>query len=444
MGPAVLLITASDPITPDYTRAVTKPTESSPKVEPFTRAPNRRIFAPPARLRGSPFLLLAVRLIFVGLLVVVTTVTVASSRSVEEFGPPTVIGLIIAAVGLGMVVLLLDLLTPNKRLTSVAGVYLGVCLGLVAAIAFGSLIDTIARAWELSGGPAGLYLNLTKILIGIVICYLSVSIVLTTKDDFRLVIPYVEFNKQASGLAPILLDSSTLIDGRIEALAQSHILDAPLVVPKFVLEELQTLCDSDDRHKRARGRRGLDLVAHMQENPRIELTVEQVDLAGKGVDRMLVELALREHMRIATNDTGLQRVAAISGITTININEIAAALRPPLFLGETVAVEITRLGEQEGQGIGHLPDGTMVVIDGGSEKIGAAVTGTVSNILQTAGGRIIFARIDGAIPGSAESMAAHAVSQPREPPGTKAPTNAPDGETHRRPTHPSIRNPRRG
>jgi uncharacterized protein YacL len=394
-----------------------------------------------SQVGGSGFLLLAVRLIFVALLVVVMTVTVASSRNVQDFGPSTVVGLIIAAVGVGMVVLLLDLLTPNKRLTSVAGVYFGICLGLVAAVAFGALIDTVARAWEILDGPAQLYLSLTKIILGIVFCYLSVSIVLTTKDDFRLVIPYVEFNKQASGIAPILLDSSTLIDGRIEALAEGHILDAPLVVPKFVLEELQKLCDSNDRQKRARGRRGLDLVAHMQVNTKIDLRIEDIGLDGRGVDRMLVELAVKEHMRIATGDTGLQRVANISGIVTININEIAAALQPPMFLGESIGVDITRVGEQEGQGIGHLPDGTMVVIDGGAEKMGTHAIGTVSNILQTAGGRIIFAKIDPPLSGSTESMTAKAVGQPRETQSGGNPQTTTDQT--RRSNHPSARNPRR-
>ncbi|MSR45351.1 MAG: hypothetical protein EXS15_08405 [Phycisphaerales bacterium] len=424
---------------------MTKPTEPQPSIQSVRPDRIRRTLLPPPRLRGSKFLLLTVRLIFVALLVVVTTVTVASSRTVEEFGPPTVIGLIIAAVGLGMVVLLLDLLTPNKRLTSVAGVYLGICLGLVAAIAFGSLIDTVARAWELTSGSAHLYLSLTKILIGIVLCYLSVSIVLTTKDDFRLVIPFVEFNRQAGGVEPILLDSSTLIDGRIESLAIAHLIDAPLVVPNFVLEELHTLCDSEDRHKRARGRRGLDLVSRMQENTDIDLRIEEVEMAGKGVDRMLVEMAMREHMRIATNDSGLQRVANISGVLTINLHEVAASLRPQLFLGESMTVEITRIGEQTTQGVGHLPDGTMVVMDGAGDKVGASATGTVSNILQTAGGRIIFARIDSAIAGSPQSMAALAVGQPKEPSEERAQgTRESAHETPRRSVPPSMRNPRRG
>lgn len=417
-------------------------TENSPNPLPVNAVVSLKSRRNSSQNRGSSFLLLAVRLIFVALLVVVMTVTVASSRNVQDFGPSTVVGLIVAAVGVGIVVLLLDLLTPNKRLASVAGVYFGICLGLVAAVAFGALIDTVARAWDILDGPAQLYLSLTKIILGIVFCYLSVSIVLTTKDDFRLVIPYVEFNKQPSGVAPILLDSSTLIDGRIEALAEGHVLDAPLVVPKFVLEELQKLCDSNDRHKRARGRRGLDLVSHMQVNTKIDLRIEDIGLDGRGVDRMLVELAMKEHMRIATGDTGLQRVANISGIVTINVHEIAAALQPPMFLGESIGVDITRVGEQEGQGIGHLPDGTMVVIDGGAEKMGSHASGTVSNILQTAGGRIIFAKIDVPLAGSTESMAAKAVSQPREPQSGGSP-QSPNTDQTRRSNPPSARNPRR-
>jgi len=367
-----------------------------------------------SRPRGGRFLLFAVRLIFVVLLVVVVTVTVASSRTIEEFGPPFVVGLIVASVGVGIVVLLLDVLTPNKKLTSVVGVYLGICLGLVAAVAFGSLIDIVARAWDIAQGPAQVYLSLTKIIIGIVLCYLATSIVLTTKDDFRLVIPYVQFDRKPDRFAPVLLDSSSLIDGRIEALASAGLVDAHLVVPRFILDELQALCDSDDRHKRARGRRGLDAVARMQSNPRMDLRVQDVPLDGRGADRMLVECASRDHLRIATCDAGLQRVAQISGVQVINLHEVSAALRPPMQQGEPLSVAITRAGEQAGQGIGHLADGTMVVVDGAAALIGGESSCTITNVLQTQTGRIIFARNDPPQPGSAASMAAAATAQPSE------------------------------
>lgn len=385
---------------------------------------------------------MAVRLIFVALLVVITVVTVSSSRSVEEFGPPTVVGLIIAAVGVGAVVLLLDWLTPNKRLTSVAGVYLGVCLGMVAALAIGALIDTVTRAWEINSGPAQIYLNLTKIILGIVLCYLSVSIVLTTKDDFRLVIPYVEFSKQPGGVAPILLDSSAIIDGRIEALCESRILDAQLVVPQFILDELQALCDSDDKVKRQKGRRGLDLVARMQGNRLTDLRIEDVETQGRPVDRVLVDLAHRERMRIATTDQGLQKVAAINGIITINIHAIAEAFRPTAQLGESFSVEITKVGEQEGQGVGHLPDGTMVVVEGAAGERGSQVRATVVNVLQTASGRIVFARMDAPPSGTAKSMIAAATGQSSAPHPHGAGEGA-RGEFAARSAPGNSRNPRR-
>lgn len=363
------------------------------------------------RPRGGRFLLFAVRLIFVVLLVVVVTVTVASSRTIEEFGPPFVVGLIVASVGVGIVVLLLDVLTPNKKLTSVVGVYLGICLGLIAAVAFGSLIDIVARAWDIAQGPTQVYLSLTKIIIGIVLCYLATSIVLTTKDDFRMVIPYVQFDRKPDQYAPVLLDSSSLIDGRLEALASAGLVDAHLVVPQFILDELQALCDSEDRHKRARGRRGLDAVSRMQSNPRMDLRVQEMPLDGRGADRMLVECAVRDHLRIATCDAGLQRVAQISGVQVINLHEVSAVLRPPLQQGEPITVSVTRAGEQPGQGVGHLPDGTMVVVDGGAACIGSEAACTITNVLQTQTGRIIFSRIDPPQSGSTASMGVAATAQ---------------------------------
>jgi len=393
-----------------------------------------------SRPRGGRFLLLAVRLIFVVLLVVVVTVTIASSRSVEEFGPPFVVGLIVASVGVGVVVLLLDVLTPNKKLTSVVGVYLGISLGLVAAVALGSLIDIVARAWDIAQGPAQVYLSLTKIIIGIVLCYLATSIVLTTKDDFRMVIPYIQFDRKPDQFAPVLLDSSSLIDGRLEALASAGLVDAHLVVPRFILDELQALCDSEDRQKRARGRRGLDAISRMQSNPRMDLRIQEVPLDGRGADRMLVECAARDHLRIATCDAGLQRVAQISGVQVINLHEVSAALRPPIQQGEPITVTVTRTGEQPGQGIGHLADGTMVVVDGGSDCIGVEASCTITNVLQTQTGRIIFSRLDPPQSGTTASMSAAATSQaPDAPRGGD--TSLRGGPV--RPSSASSRNPRR-
>ena len=161
-------------------------------------------------------------------------------------------------------------MTPNKRLSSVVGVYLGICFGLIAAVAIGFLIDVVAKALggdQTNSGTVTVYLGISKAALALVLCYLSVSVVLTTKDDFRLVIPYVEFARQVRGVGPLLIDTSALIDGRIDAVGQAGFLDAPILIPTFVLEELQRLADSQDRQKRIRGRRGLDMVSKLQENP---------------------------------------------------------------------------------------------------------------------------------------------------------------------------------
>lgn len=408
--------------------------DNAPPTGPDAPSPIRTASAPrqEAEERRTSFLLVAVRLIFTVTLVSVVMATVASARSTAEFGPSTVAGFIIAAAGVALVVLLLDALTPNKRLTSIVGIYIGICLGLVVALAIGALIDIVARAWEVNSDTATLYIGLAKIVVGLVLCYFSVSIVLTTKDDFRLIIPYVEFSKQPRGVRPILLDTSTLVDGRIESIAGSRLLDASLVVPQFVLDELQQLADSADRQKRARGRRGLDVVARLQADPHADVRIEDPSLERKPVDRMLVEFAQRERMRIATTDSALQRIAEISGVASINLHDLASSLRPAVGPGDPIEVEVTRDGEHPGQGVGYLPDGTMVVMEGAADRIGTVAHGVIVNSVQTAAGRILFARLDAPAPGSPDSMAQAATSQPRVPP-----------RQDRERSSPSARNPRR-
>src|SRR5690606_972313 len=209
-------------------------------------------------------LLRVVRVLFLVILIALTVGAFASeATSPEDFDPVTAASVFIAALAAGVLVLTVDALTPNKRLLTVVGIYLGICAGLLVALAIGAMINVLAEAWDLNrpGTRVAMYVNVVKIVIGVVIVYLTVSIVLTTKDDFRLVIPYVEFAKQIRGIRPLLIDTSVLIDGRIEGLASAGFIDAPVIVPQFVINELQTLADSGDKLKRARGRRGLTLLS---------------------------------------------------------------------------------------------------------------------------------------------------------------------------------------
>jgi len=190
-----------------------------------------------------------------------------------------------------------------------------------------------------------------------------------------------------------LLDTSVLIDGRIEGMVQAGFVDAPLVVPRFVLEELQTLSDSQDRLKRARGRRGLDMVSKLQVNPALDLSIDNAEVPGRSVDRMLVEYAHGEQMRILTTDYNLGKIGRIHGVTVLNINDLANNLKPAVIPGEALVVEVVKRGENEGQGVGYLPDGTMVVIEDAAAHIGRTVECTVTNSLQTSAGRLIFGKV---------------------------------------------------
>jgi uncharacterized protein YacL len=406
--------------------------------------------------RSRKLTLLVLRLVFMVMLVSVTVLTIASkAEQPEEFQFSNIVGLFLAASAVGVLVLVVDAKMPNKRLGSMVGVYLGLCAGLVGALAIGALIDVVATAWSLKSASATGYIGLAKVLVAIVLCYLAVSVVLTTKDDFRLVIPYVEFAKQVRGVRPLLLDTSILIDGRIDGMGQSGAVDAPLVLPQFVIEELQALADSADKLKRARGRRGLTMVSKLQANPHVAISIDTSDMPRRTVDQMLVQMAADQNLRILTTDYNLNKVAQIRGVTVINLNDLANALKSQAIPGETLVVEVVKRGEAPGQGVGYMPDGTMVVIEDAADRIGQSVTLTVTNSLTTTAGRMIFGTAtNGAGPAGhagsgggagemsdeehrshVEQMARAATSQPRTPVRTVRVEEPHDQ---------SRRNPRRG
>ncbi|MHC4991828.1 MAG: TRAM domain-containing protein, partial [Planctomycetota bacterium] len=346
------------------------------------------------------------------------------------------LGPFLATLALGIVVVLVDNATPNKQLASVFGIYLGIVAGLVGALAIGALLDLVAESWELNSTRIGqAYIGLTKLAIGITLCYLAVSIVLTTKDDLRVVIPYVEFSKQVRGVRPMVLDTSALIDGRIEGLGATGFLDAPLIVPQFVIDELQTLADSSDKLKRARGRRGLGMVSTLQGDPVVDVTIDTSDdVVGRSVDHKLLQLAAQQHLRILTTDYNLNKVAQIQGVQVLNLNDLSNAIRSQAIPGETIPVEVVKTGEGEGQGVGYLPDGTMVVIESAADAVGETLNVTVTNSLQTSAGRMIFARRADRADTAGDRMAQAATGQPRTPRQPRAISESAS----------SRRNPRRG
>ncbi len=441
---------SSQPSDPAPRRAVSDPGDSGilaadePPVERAERAPGSVDLPPRRRYEGASqragrVFMLFVRSIFIVLLVTVTVAIATGARPNTGFSSWTLTGFGLASVAIGLLVVVVDAATPNKRLASVVGVYIGVLMGLVAAVAFGFLIDMVMSAWqELKENELlRLYINMAKVIIGLIICYVTVTVVLTTKDDFRLVIPYVQFSRKHRGIRPMLVDSSALVDGRLRDLAASGFLDAPLIIPRFVIDELQTLADGADRAKRQRGRRALDLVAELQRLPEVDVTIEEVSADGLPVDRMLLEVARKEGMRVLTTDTNLQKVGDIQGVSVLNLHRLASAIRPTAVPGDSLTVSITRAGENPGQGVGHLPDGTMVVVEDGASRIGQTLRVTVTNMLQTQAGRLLFARWDPALddgtPSQVPQMADAATNQARVvgPPASRG-EGSPRGRNPRR------------
>jgi uncharacterized protein YacL len=234
------------------------------------------------------------------------------------------------------------------------------------------------------------------------ICYLCISTLLQTKDDFRFIIPYMEFSKEVKGARPLLLDTSVVIDGRIADVAESRIIDQPLIVPRFVLQELQGIADSSDKLRRNRGRRGLDILNRLQKSTGVEVKIHDSDipeLAGiREVDQRLVVLAKHLGGKVVTNDYNLNKIARLQGVDVINLNDLANAMRPIVLPGEGLTVKLMKRGEEPGQGIGYLDDGTMVVTEQGAQHLGETIRLTVTSVLQTSAGRMIFGRIDPVAP----------------------------------------------
>jgi uncharacterized protein YacL len=286
-----------------------------------------------------------------------------------------------------------DLWTPRKRIQTISAIYFGVIVGLIlsflAKIAFEPTLSLFVRE-DVQKAFSGVLM--------IFICYICVSTLLQTKDDFRFIIPYMEFSKEVKGARPLVLDTSVVIDGRIADVAETRVIDQPLIVPRFVLQELQGIADSSDKLRRNRGRRGLDILNRLQKSTGIEVQIHDAEipeLAGiREVDQRLVVLAKHLGGKVVTNDYNLNKIARLQGVEVINLNDLANALKPIVLPGESLNVKLIKRGEEPGQGVGYLDDGTMVVTEQGAYHLGETVRLTVTSVLQTSAGRMIFGRVD--------------------------------------------------
>lgn len=307
-------------------------------------------------------------------------------RELENHRVATFVGLML----LTQSVTVLDIIFRNKRLDLISAIYFGLLVGTLLAYLLTVALQPITMPNETR--------HIVVSLLVIVLPYICISLLLQTKDDFRFVIPYVEFAKEVKGGRPLILDSSALIDGRIADIMDTNILDTELLVPSFVLQEVQEIADSNDKMRRTRGRRGLDVLTKLQQNPKVEVRMYEVkekDLGGESVDQRIVALAKRLGGRVVTNDFNLNKVASVQGVDVINLNDVANALKPRYLPGETLRIRVLREGESFGQGVGYLDDGTMVVCEQGAGFIGREVEVTVTSVLQNSAGRMIFGRVAG-------------------------------------------------
>lgn len=255
-------------------------------------------------------------------------------------------------------------------------------LGLIVGLAVSALLSLPVSQLE----PIGGYLLLPMTLV---IAYVAAEMAASKHQDIlRLFGAKVE----GEGARPKLLDTSALIDGRVADVALAGFLEGDLVVTVFVLEELQRIADSSDEVRRARGRRGLEVVTKLRKKQRL-VTIDEDSTGVHQVDSKLVRMAADRKWIIVTNDVALQKVADAQAVPVLNVNELANALKPEFVPGERFELKVVREGKERGQGVGYLDDGTMVVVDGGAEQVGETVEVEVSSMLQSPTGKLVFTRM---------------------------------------------------
>lgn len=295
-----------------------------------------------------------------------------------------------AAVGfcLGILVISLDIFFKKFTVRNILSVLIGMGLGLLVH----RLLMTVIEGY---GDVSPEILRQLGVATAIIFSYLGALTVLRGQDEFTLMIPFVTLDTKGPTEELILLDTSVIIDGRISDICKTHFMSGKFILPRFVLKELQLISDSSDPLKRNRGRRGLDVLNKIKNNPNMQVKINEMDFPEfTTVDAKLVKMGQVLNAKVFTNDYNLNKVAELQGVKVLNINELANALKPIVMPGELMTVKILKEGKEHDQGIAYLDDGTMVVVDNGRRRIGQTLNVTITSVLQTQAGRMIFAKMD--------------------------------------------------
>lgn len=330
--------------------------------------------------------LLVIRILFIALCVVASWLI---CYTVEEWDHRRGVAMFIGFL-IGLLVVLVDLMLKGFSLRGLTAITFGLGVGALVAwlISNSPLLN--------KGDPSIIYL--VQMTLFLVCTYLGTVIALRGKDEFNLVIPYVRFVPHEVDVPLVVVDASALIDGRIAKIWKTQFLGAALIIPTFVLNELQAIADSPDPVKQARGRRGLQVLNELRAIKHIDIRIHQSEVARReDMEAKLVFLAQSMRAKLLTTDTNLATMAKFQGVSWLNLHALEAALRPELVIGESIAVELLKPGKEDGQALGYLADGSMVVVNNGRAFVGKRVTAEIIGVLPSAGGKMVFANLLGEI-----------------------------------------------
>jgi uncharacterized protein YacL len=328
--------------------------------------------------------LLAIRFFFISLCIIASWLVCYTIPEWDAHrGIAMAIGLMI-----GILVVLVDLMLKGFSLRGLTALTFGLGVGAVISWIIGS--SPLLK----EGDPQVIYL--VQLALFVICTYLGTVIALRGKDDFNLVIPYVRFVPHEVDVPVVVIDASALIDGRIAKVYETQFLGAALVIPSFVLTELQTIADSPDPVKQARGRRGLQVLNDLRTIKHIDIRIHQSEVARRqDIEAKLVFLAQSMRGKLLTTDTNLASMARFQGVPWLNLHALEAALRPELVIGESIAIDLVKPGKEDGQALGYLPDGSMVVVNNARAFVGKRVTAEIVGVLPSGGGKMVFANLLG-------------------------------------------------